>query len=40
MAGLHVQVVPEDMDDWHELGQALWGKFMRSVGGGFYRKPE
>jgi hypothetical protein len=39
MAGLHVQVVPEDMDDWHELGQALWGKFMRSVGGGFYRKP-
>jgi mono/diheme cytochrome c family protein len=40
MAGLHVQVVPEDMDDWHELGQALWGKFMRSVGGGFYKKPE
>jgi mono/diheme cytochrome c family protein len=40
MAGLHVQVVPEDMDDWHELGQALWGKFMRSVGGGFYRKPD
>ena len=39
MAGLHVQVVPDDMDDWHELGQALWGKFMRSVGGGFYRKP-
>jgi len=39
MAGLHVQVAPEDMDDWHELGQALWGKFMRSVGGGFYRKP-
>ena len=38
MAGLHVQVVPEDMDDWHELGQALWGKFMRSVGGGVYRK--
>ena len=40
MAGLHVQVVPEKMDDWHELGQALWGKFMRSVGGGFYRKPQ
>jgi len=38
MAGLHVQVVPEDMDDWQELGQALWGKFMRSVGGGIYRK--
>jgi len=40
MAGLHVQVVPEDMDDWHELGQSLWGKFMRSVGGGFYKKPD
>jgi hypothetical protein len=38
MAGLHVQVVPEDMDDWHELGQALWGKVMRMVGGGFYRR--
>jgi hypothetical protein len=38
MAGLHVQVVPEDMDDWHELGQALWGKMMRMVGGGFYRR--
>jgi hypothetical protein len=37
MAGLHVQVVPEDMADWKELGQALWGKFMRTVGGGFYR---
>jgi peroxiredoxin len=39
MAGLHLQVVPENMDDWHELGQAMWGKFMRTVGGGFYRKP-
>jgi hypothetical protein len=38
MAGLHVQVVPEDMDDWHELGQALWGKVMRMVGGGFYKR--
>jgi len=28
----------EDMDDWHELGQALWGKVMRMVGGGFYRR--
>ncbi len=37
MAGLHVQVVPQNMDDWHELGQALWGKVMRMVGGGFYR---
>ena len=39
MAGLHVQVVPENMRDWHELGEALWGKFMRMVGGGFYRLP-
>jgi peroxiredoxin len=38
MAGLHVQVVPENMDDWHELGLALWGKVMRMVGGGFYRR--
>lgn len=38
MAGLHVQVVPEDMDDWHELGLSLWGKVMRMVGGGFYRR--
>ena len=40
MAGLHVQAVPEDMADWQELGQALWGKIMRMVGGGFYRKPD
>ena len=38
MAGLHLQVVPDDMADWHELGQALWGKVMRMVGGGFYRR--
>jgi hypothetical protein len=38
MAGLHVQVTPDNMDDWHELGQALWGKVMRMVGGGFYRR--
>jgi hypothetical protein len=38
MAGLHVQVVPVNMADWHELGQALWGKVMRMVGGEFYRR--
>jgi hypothetical protein len=38
MAGLHVQVIPENSEDLPELGQALWGKFMRSVGGGFYRR--
>jgi peroxiredoxin len=38
MAGLHLQVVPERMSDLEELGQALWGKVMRSVGGGFYRR--
>jgi len=38
MAGLHVQAIPVDMADWHELGQALWGKFMRMVGGGFCRR--
>ncbi len=26
MAGLHVQVVPEDMDDWHELGPGAVGQ--------------
>lgn len=30
MAGLHLQVVPVDPDDAEELGQALWGKMMRS----------
>ena len=38
MAGLHVQVIPDRMSDAAELGQALWGKFMRSVGGGFFRR--
>lgn len=38
MAGLHVQVIPQRTEDAAELGQALWGKFMRSVGGGFYRQ--
>jgi len=39
MAGLHVQVVPRNGEDAHELGQALWGKVMRTVGGRFYRAP-
>jgi hypothetical protein len=39
MAGLHVQVVPVRQSDAEELGQALWGKIMRMVGGGFYRPP-
>jgi hypothetical protein len=39
MAGLHVQVVPERESDIPELGQALWGKVMRALGGGIYRRP-
>ena len=35
MAGLHVQVIPVRNEDVRELGQALWGKIMRSVGGRF-----
>jgi hypothetical protein len=38
MAGLHLQVVPVDAADAEELGQALWGKMMRSLGGGIYRR--
>jgi hypothetical protein len=37
MAGLHVQVLPVREADYPELAQALWGKLMRSVGGGFFR---
>jgi hypothetical protein len=37
MAGLHVQVIPDNMDEMPILGQALWGKVMRSVGGEFFR---
>jgi len=36
MAGLHVQSIPVHMDELPELGQALWGAVMRSVGGRFY----
>ena len=37
MAGLHLQVIPANDDDMHELGMAMWGKVMRGVGGSFYR---
>ncbi len=40
MAGLHVQVIPVRAADMSELSAALWGKFMRTVGGGFYRQAE
>ncbi|HJT88512.1 MAG TPA: hypothetical protein VJ732_11665 [Bryobacteraceae bacterium] len=40
MAGLHLQVAPVRESDLQELGQALWGKMMRSLGGGIYRPPE
>ena len=36
MAGLHVQVFAARESDAAELAQTLWGKFMRSVGGGFF----
>ena len=37
MAGLHLEVVPVRAADTEELSQALWGKMMRSLGGGIYR---
>ncbi|MEO8371513.1 MAG: hypothetical protein ABI806_20160 [Candidatus Solibacter sp.] len=37
MAGTHLEVIPVDTDDAEELSQALWGKMMRSLGGGIYR---
>lgn len=40
MAGLHLQVIPHNNDDAQELGQALWGKIMRELGGGIFRRPE
>ena len=39
MAGLHFEVVPVNESDAEELGQALWGKMMRTLGGGVYRSP-
>ncbi len=38
MAGLHIAVTPSNPNDREELSQALWGKMMRSLGGGIYRK--
>lgn len=40
MAGLHVQSIPVHMDELPELGRALWGAVMRSVGGRFYAPPQ
>jgi hypothetical protein len=37
MAGLHLEVVPINESDAEDLGQALWGKMMRALGGGVYR---
>jgi len=39
MAGLHVQSIPVHMEELPELGRALWGAVMRSVGGEFYQLP-
>jgi hypothetical protein len=39
MAGLHVQVFASRESDVEELAQDLWGKMMRSVGGGFFTAP-
>jgi hypothetical protein len=39
MAGLHVQSIPVHMEELPELGRALWGAVMRSVGGRFYQAP-
>ena len=40
MAGLHLEVVPVRASDEEELSQALWGKMMRTLGGGVYRRPQ
>ncbi len=40
MAGLHLQAMPVREEDMHELGQSLWGKVMREVGGSFYHLPQ
>ncbi len=39
MAGLHVQVFAAHESDAGELAQDLWGKMLRSVGGGFFTPP-
>jgi len=38
MAGLHVNVIPEQNADMEELTQALWGKLVRTLGIGGLRK--
>jgi hypothetical protein len=38
MAGLHLQVIPVRAEDADELSQALWGRMMRLLGGGVYRR--
>jgi hypothetical protein len=40
MAGLHLEVLPVRESDLEELDQALWGKFMRLLGGGVFRMPQ
>ena len=39
MAGLHVNVLAVRESDFAELAQSLWGKMMRSAGGGFFTLP-
>jgi hypothetical protein len=39
MAGLHLEVIPVRDADAEELNETLWGKMMRTLGGGVYRKP-
>jgi hypothetical protein len=38
MAGLHLEVAPARESDLEELSQALWGRMMRALGGGSYRR--
>lgn len=38
MAGLHLQVLPVRESDLEELGEAIWGRVMRSLGGGVYSR--
>lgn len=40
MAGVHIQSIPVHMEELPELGRALWGAVMRSVGGRFYSVPQ
>jgi len=40
MAGVHIQSIPVHMEELPELGRALWGAVMRSVGGSFYTLPQ